>query len=182
MTHIESLSVRLHSFRVPDAQDFTLASQRLAIAEPVARYKWAHRQSITDTPRENALLAQVADLASNAGVDHAFAQAFFRDQIDASKDVQTALFDHWYSAGPPQGPAPDLVKSIRPQLDRLTPEMVDALLRVQSMREVRDCPRRLAQAVDELKSTTRHDATTSAALTHALRHVCDAGEGVDQAG
>ena len=36
-----------------------LVSQRLALAEPVARFKWANHQAITDTPRENALLAEV---------------------------------------------------------------------------------------------------------------------------
>ena len=85
-----------------------LASQRLALAEPVARWKWANHQAITDTPRENALLADVEKRAVAANVDPAFARAFFQDQIDASKDVQNALFDTWRSTRPPEGPAPDL--------------------------------------------------------------------------
>jgi chorismate mutase len=84
-----------------------LASQRLALAEPVARWKWTNHQAITDTPRENALLADVEKRAVAAHVDPAFARAFFQDQIDASKDVQNALFATWRSGQPPQGPAPD---------------------------------------------------------------------------
>ncbi len=81
----------------------SLVSQRLALAEPVARWKWANHQAITDTPREAALLADVAKRAAAAQVDPAFARAFFQDQIDASKEVQNALFATWRSTRPPEG-------------------------------------------------------------------------------
>nr|WKF56972.1 Secreted chorismate mutase [Paraburkholderia busanensis] len=152
-----------------------LASQRLALAEPVARWKWANHQAITDTPRENALLADVAKRAATANVDPAFARAFFQDQIDASKDVQNALFAEWRATQPPQGPAPDLATSTRPQLDRLTQAMVTGLARVQPLRATPDCPSRVAQALANWKSLTRYDSTRSSALTHALGHVCDSG-------
>ncbi|CAH2946029.1 MAG: Periplasmic chorismate mutase I precursor (EC, partial [uncultured Paraburkholderia sp.] len=79
-----------------------LASQRLALAEPVARWKWANHQAITDKPREEALLADVQKRAAAANVDPAFARAFFQDQIDASKEVQNALFASWRASQPPQ--------------------------------------------------------------------------------
>ncbi|MEA3128252.1 MAG: chorismate mutase, partial [Paraburkholderia sp.] len=124
-----------------------LASQRLALAEPVARWKWANHQAITDTPRENALLADVEKRAVAANVDPAFARAFFQDQIDASKDVQNALFASWRSTRPPEGPAPDLAASTRPQLDRLTQSLVAGLARVQPLRAAQDCPSRVAQSL-----------------------------------
>src|ERR1700712_3064157 len=62
-----------------------LSSQRLALAEPVARWKWANHESITDEPREAALLARMDTRAKAAGIDPAFARDFFRDQIEASK-------------------------------------------------------------------------------------------------
>jgi len=152
-----------------------LASQRLALAEPVARWKWAHHQSITDTPRENALLADVENRAAAANVDPAFARAFFRDQIDASKDVQNALFATWRNGQPPREPAPDLATSTRAQLDKLTQSLVAGLARVQPLRTADDCPTRVAQALANWKSLTRYDSAHSGALTRALGHVCETG-------
>jgi chorismate mutase len=152
-----------------------LASQRLALAEPVARFKWANHQAITDTPRENALLADVEKRAVAANVDPAFARAFFRDQIDASKDVQSALFAAWRSGQPPPGPAPDLAASTRPQLDRLTQSLVAGLARVQPLRTTEDCPSRVAQSLANWKSLTRYDSTHASALNRALSHVCESG-------
>jgi chorismate mutase len=152
-----------------------LASQRLALAEPVARWKWANHQAITDIPRENALLADVEKRAVAANVDPAFARAFFQDQIDASKEVQNALFASWRSSRPPEGPAPDLASSTRPQLDRLTQSLVAGLARVQPLRAAQDCPSRVAQSLANWKSLTRYDSARSSALTRALGHVCEAG-------
>ncbi|NKJ47920.1 chorismate mutase [Burkholderia sp. SG-MS1] len=152
-----------------------LASQRLALAEPVARWKWANHQAITDTPRENALLADVEKRAAAANIDPAFARAFFQDQIDASKDVQNALFATWRSTQPPEGPAPDLATSTRPQLDRLTQSLVTSLARVQPLRTADDCPSRVAQSLANWKSLTRYDSAHASALTRALGHVCETG-------
>lgn len=152
-----------------------LVSQRLSLAEPVARWKWANHKPITDAPREAALLSDVEKRATKAGVDPEFAHAFFQDQIDASKDVQNALFESWRTTRPPEGAAPDLATSTRPQLDRLTQSMIAALARVQTLRAQDDCPSRVARSIDNWKSLTRYDATRNAALTRALGHVCAAG-------
>ncbi|MBP0591463.1 chorismate mutase [Paraburkholderia sp. LEh10] len=152
-----------------------LVSQRLSLAEPVARYKWTHHQPITDTPREQALLTDVGNRAAKAGVDPVFARAFFQDQIDASKEVQNALFDTWRATRPPEGAAPDLATSLRPQLDKLTQSLIAALARVQTLRAQDDCPTRVARGLDNWKSLTRYDNTRNAALTQALGHVCEAG-------
>lgn len=152
-----------------------LVSQRLALAEPVARWKWAKHQPITDKPREEALLADVQKRAAAADVDPAFARAFFQDQIDASKEVQNALFANWRASQPPQEPAPDLATSTRPQLDRLTQALIAGLARVQPLRAAPDCPSRVAQSLANWKSLTRYDSMRSNALSHALGHVCESG-------
>jgi chorismate mutase len=152
-----------------------LASQRLALAEPVARWKWANHKPITDAPREAELLADVARRAPAAGVDPAYARAFFQDQIDASKQVQTALFDGWQATRPPEGAPPDLATSTRPQLNRLTQSMLQVLARVQNMRDAPDCPARVARSIANWKALTRYGATGASALTTALGHVCTAG-------
>jgi chorismate mutase len=152
-----------------------LVSQRLALAEPVAHWKWLNHKPITDTPRENTLLADVQKRATVAGVDPTFARAFFRDQIDASTQVQQALFASWQSSQPPAGPAPDLATVTRPQLDRLTAQLINALARVQPTRTADDCPARVARAVANWKELTRYDSTRADAMTRALGHVCEAG-------
>ncbi|WP_310697616.1 chorismate mutase, partial [Burkholderia multivorans] len=111
-----------------------LASQRLALAEPVARWKWANRQPIEDRPREAALLAAVEQRAAQAGLDPSFARTFFEDQIAASKEVQNALFATWRATRPPEGTPPDLATSTRPALDRLTQKMLAGLAQVAPLR------------------------------------------------
>jgi chorismate mutase len=153
-----------------------LVSQRLALAEPVARYKWARHEPITDEPRENALLNQVEAKAKSAQLDPEFARQFFRDQIDASKDVQNALFANWRAQkSGPQGNPPDLAKDTRPKLDQLTQSLVSALGRVEPIRHADDCPLRLADSIARWKHLTRYDSSMNAPLMHALSHVCAAG-------
>ncbi|WP_116135666.1 chorismate mutase [Trinickia diaoshuihuensis] len=152
-----------------------LVSERLALALPVAQWKWANHRPITDAPREAALLADVTRRAQAADVDPAFARAFFQDQIDASKQVQTALFARWRTSAPPSGGAPDLAASTRPQLDRLTQALIPALARVQPWRKNDDCPARLARSLRNWKSLTRYGEIDADALNTALSHVCAAG-------
>ncbi|RAR64030.1 chorismate mutase [Paraburkholderia unamae] len=152
-----------------------LVSQRLALAEPVAHWKWQHHKPITDTPREDALLADVQKRAAAAGVDPAFARTFFRDQIDASTQVQKSLFDTWRTSQAPSDPAPDLATATRPQLDQLTARLIGALARVQPMRQAPDCPARVARSVASWKELTRYDSTRANAMTQALGHVCESG-------
>ncbi len=153
-----------------------LVSQRLALAGPVARYKWARHEPITDEPREATLLKQVEDKARAAQIDPDFARQFFRDQIDASKDVQSALFASWHAVkAAPEGSPPDLAKDTRPKLDRLTQSLMSALARVEPIRQADDCQVRLADSVARWKHLTRYDSPMNEPLTHALSHVCTAG-------
>ena len=144
-----------------------LSSQRLALAEPVARWKWAHHEPITDQPREAALLAGIDSRAKAAGIDPAFAQLFFRDQIEASKDVQNALFDNWRKSRAPEGTPPDLAHDTRPKLDRVTNALLAALTGVEPLRHADDCPLRLADSIARWKHLTRYDSAQNAPLSRA---------------
>ncbi|MBU9628762.1 chorismate mutase [Burkholderia multivorans] len=152
-----------------------LASQRLALAEPVARWKWANRQPIEDRSREAALLAAVEQRAAQAGLDASFARTFFEDQIAASKAVQNALFATWRATRPPEGTPPDLATSTRPALDRLTQKMLAGLAQVAPLREAPDCQARLARSIANWKTLTRYDSSRTPALDTALSHVCAGG-------
>ncbi|WP_334043994.1 chorismate mutase [Burkholderia ambifaria] len=152
-----------------------LASQRIALAEPVARWKWANHKAIEDQPREAELLASVEKRAAQSGLDPAFARTFFEDQIAASKDVQNALFATWRATRPPEGTPPDLASSTRPALDQLTQKMLAGLGRIAPLRDAPDCQARLARSIANWKALTRYDASRSQALDTALSHVCSAG-------
>jgi chorismate mutase len=152
-----------------------LASQRLALAEPVARWKWANHKPITDPRREAELLASVERRAAASGIEPAYARAFFEDQIAASKIVQDALFTQWRATRAPDGPAPDLATQTRPQLDRLTQALLAGLTRAAPLRDAPDCPSRLARSIANWKTLTRYDSGQSVALDTALSHVCSAG-------
>lgn len=152
-----------------------LVAQRLSLAEPVAHWKWEHHKPITDAPREAALLDDVQKRALAAGVDPAFARTFFRDQIDASTREQQALFDTWRASQGPAGPAPDLATVTRSQLDRLTGQLINALVRVAPLRASADCPLRVARSIENWKQLTRYDAIPTDVMTRALGHVCEAG-------
>jgi chorismate mutase len=105
-----------------------LVRQRLEVAPEVARVKWNTKAPIEDLPREKQIVDGVARTAPDRGLDPAVAAAFFQGQIDASKVVQRALHEQWTAkAQPPFEKVPDLVKDIRPVLDRLTPALVEGL-------------------------------------------------------
>ncbi|MCK9563606.1 MAG: gamma subclass chorismate mutase AroQ [Bacteroidales bacterium] len=108
-----------------------LVHQRLILAEGVARYKWNHNMAIEDLPREQVIVESLGRRAETAGVSAELAEMFFRAQIEASKAEQRALFERWRQAGIAQfRDAPDLIAVIRPQLDALTPRLIDVLARL----------------------------------------------------
>jgi len=152
-----------------------LVSQRLTLADTVARYKWSKSQDITDTPRENALLKDVAQRATGYGVEPQFARTFFRDQIDANKSVQQGLIAAWQQIPPPPQAVPDLAQSIRPELDRLTVSMLTALGRIEPLRQADDCPIELAHGLAEWHRLNPSDTLHEQALKQALAHLCLSG-------
>ena len=112
----------------PLADLLHLIDQRLAIGEAVARNKWNSGVPIEDPARERAIIDAIGTQAAAHNLEPAFAQEFFRAQIEASKIVQRARFAQWDAAAqPPFDNPPDLRRDIRPQLDRLTAEMLPAL-------------------------------------------------------
>jgi len=105
-----------------------LIDQRLAVAPLVARAKWNSGAPIDDPAREKVLLATLTEQAKNDGLDPAFAQRFFQSQFDAGKMIQANLHAQWRTDQQPKfADAPDLARDIRPQLDRLTPQLMNAL-------------------------------------------------------
>ncbi|MDB5766232.1 MAG: aroH [Collimonas fungivorans] len=110
----------------------TLIDQRLAVAPMVAKAKWNSGGAVNDPPREQLILDAV--VAQAKGLDPVFARRFFQAQFDASKAMQLGLHAQWRRQG--QGrfdDAPDLGRDVRPVLDRLTPELIAELEKIEPM-------------------------------------------------
>ena len=105
-----------------------LIQARLDLATPVARAKWNTRSAIEDRPRENQILLDLGKLAPAYGLEPAYVEAFFLSQIEASKMIQRALFEEWtVRSQPPFDQIANLGRDIRPRLDELTPQLLQAL-------------------------------------------------------
>jgi chorismate mutase-like protein len=106
----------------------SLIDARLMLAPDVAQYKWNHHLPIEDLPREAQVIATLGHQASDLGIPQAWAENFFRAQIQASKIAQNDLFKGWDGSKRGQFPdAPDLATVTRPRLDKLTDQLLHAL-------------------------------------------------------
>lgn len=128
-------------------QLLTLQKTRLDVAAPVARSKWNSHAPIDDPAREGVILDDVAAQALAMGLDTQWARRFFQDQFDAGKIVQRDLHRQWkLEQRPPFANPPDLAREVRPVLDRLTPELLASLARLNG----RWCDPAVMRALDEL--------------------------------
>jgi chorismate mutase len=112
-----------------------LDAERILLADKVAAAKFGTSTPIEDPAREQQVLDQAAELATEAGLDREQTTEFFRAQIEMSKVVQRRLHDRW-AQRPELAPAerPDLATEVRPQLDRITVGFIGQLAATQDLR------------------------------------------------
>ena len=102
--------------------------ERLLLAEAVARAKWNVQAPIEDLPREAQVIAAAVQQGRTLGLPDAWVAAVFKAQIEASKTVQRELYAKWKAQQAGHfDDAPDLAKTIRPQLDRITTQLLRAM-------------------------------------------------------
>lgn len=110
------------------ARVLSLADQRLALMPDVAAAKWPTQQPISDPPREAAVIAAAGRRAEAVGLAREPVEQLFALQIRLAKQVQEHLFAQWQAG---REHPPETVRSLgadlRPQLDRLTTSVLDAL-------------------------------------------------------
>ncbi|HYP81426.1 MAG TPA: gamma subclass chorismate mutase AroQ [Steroidobacteraceae bacterium] len=105
-----------------------LIDERLALVLEVARYKWNTSAAIEDPPREQALLESLRQRAVPLGVPRPVVDRFFTAQIEAAKQLQRELFARWQGEHRDKFPGiADLATHIRPGIDQVTGEMLEAL-------------------------------------------------------
>ncbi|SHN33129.1 chorismate mutase, putative [Duganella sacchari] len=102
--------------------------ERLLLAEAVARAKWNVQAPIEDLPREAQVIAAAVQQGRTLGLPDAWVAAVFKAQIEASKTVQRELYAKWKAQQAGHfDDAPDLANTIRPQLDRITTQLLRAM-------------------------------------------------------
>ncbi|KAF0962863.1 chorismate mutase [Rhodococcus sp. T7] len=149
-------------------------SLRLATADTVASAKWGTPSPIDDPAREAQVLGTVATQAADEGLSAPRVQQIFRDQIEANKAVQRALFS-WWSVAPGAAPTvrPDLTQ-VRPVIDR---QNTDILLQLREQEDVLagpGCVPALVDAAVAVAAEQRLDAPHQATLARALVSICGA--------
>ncbi|MBC2641096.1 MULTISPECIES: chorismate mutase [unclassified Rhodococcus (in: high G+C Gram-positive bacteria)] len=149
-------------------------SLRLATADTVASAKWGTPSPIDDPAREAQVLGAVTAQAADEGLSTARVQQIFRDQIEANKDVQRALFA-WWTVAPGAAPTvrPDLTE-VRPVIDR---QNTDILLQLREQATVLagpDCVPALVDAGLAVAAEQRLDPLHQATLARALVSICGA--------
>ena len=65
-----------------DRRLMALLAERAALVEEVVHYKRAHHMAVVDRDREDRMLARIADVARQNGVDPRVAQQVLRTIID----------------------------------------------------------------------------------------------------
>jgi chorismate mutase len=135
-----------------------LAARRIGTGDVVAAAKFGTPTAIDDPVREKQELDAVAAESPGLGINPAESAQFFRDQIEASKVVQRGLYQLW-TAHTELRPTtkPDLTRTVRPELDALTTEIMRQL---------------------QVTTAARHSGAQCAAQSAAA--VTDAGKPLDQ--
>ncbi|SEH65360.1 chorismate mutase [Mycolicibacterium rutilum] len=154
-------------YRLVDA-----AAQRLETADPVAAAKWINGGPLTDKPRADKVLDDVAAEADARGIDRQYVRDVFRNQIDATEGIEYTRFGQW-KFDPATAPttAPDLAES-RGQIDRLNKTMVEEIAAQWNSLHSPGCAAALSTATQAVGDARRFDPLFRQALASATRSYC----------
>ncbi|MEY9936863.1 chorismate mutase [Streptacidiphilus sp. MAP5-3] len=149
-----------------------LSAQRVEVGDQVAAAKYGTGSPIDDPAREAAEIATAEQQATALGIDPAPVAKIFRDQIEANKVVQRALYAEW-DADPSLVPTtrPSLA-TIRVELDTIGTELVQAIAAAEASRQAPSCDGQLTAAAVHARHQQSLDALHYAALLRALPSVC----------
>jgi serine protease Do len=105
-----------------------LMKKRLEIAVDVARYKFANKLAIADDTREEKQLTRLLQKAEAEGLDKNQVREFFKAQFAASRKLQEELHARWRKDEKLVSTAdiPDLKTALRPKIDQLSKELLQA--------------------------------------------------------
>jgi len=132
-----------------------LADQRLALMPAVAATKWRTHAPISDPAREKVVIRHAGELAAPLGLAAEPVERVFEIQIRLAVEAETRITDGWTAHGfnYPE-PIPDLATQLRPQIDRVTTQLLRSLyLAAPVLRQPRLGERFSALATQHLRGT-----------------------------
>jgi chorismate mutase len=150
------------------------AAQRLATADPVAAFKWINGGPITDSPRANQVLDNVAADATARGLDAQYVRAVFTDQIAATEGIEYTRFGQWkFDESIAPTAAPDLSAS-RAEIDGFNKTMVEEIALHWNSLHSPGCAQDLSDATTAVADARGLDGLYRRALTSATQSYCRA--------
>jgi chorismate mutase len=103
-------------------------ARRLEVSRRVAWVKFLDNRPVRDDRREAEILAEVVRLGEGSGLSARTVGKFFAAQMRASRKEQERLIASWKRGGTlPAYPPQDLKTHIRPELDGINRQMLEAL-------------------------------------------------------
>lgn len=104
-----------------------LALERRALMHDVAAWKWLHGRAITDPERERELLDRMRLQALTLGMEPEALAAFFELQMCWARELQEQAQADWRRDGKRVDAPRDLNNELRPALDRVGADLLQAL-------------------------------------------------------
>jgi chorismate mutase len=148
------------------------AAQRLAVAEPVAAFKWRSHGSVEDPHRVQQELSKLGADATAEHIDPGYVTRAFGDQINATEAIEYSRFADWSlnPAGVPDAP-PDLSAS-RSTIDGLNQTMLSQIVVNWDLLHSPACSEQLDAARSDVIRARQLDGLYQRALWSATRSYC----------
>lgn len=106
---------------------FRLMQERLVLMRDVAAWKHARAAPVVDGERERQVLESAVEQASAVGIEADAARRLFALQIRLAARVQESWLTAWRSGHSAPQAVRDLAGELRPELDRLGSELLQAI-------------------------------------------------------
>ncbi len=150
------------------------AAQRLAIAEPVAAFKWHAHLAVEAPDRVRQQLATLGDQAAADHIDRGYVTQVFSDQIRATEALEYSRFADWkFDPATAPAAAQDLSAS-RSVIDVLNNKILSQIKLSWSLLHSPACARQLAAANSEAIRNHQFDNLYQRALSTATASYCQA--------
>ncbi|WP_205873037.1 chorismate mutase [Mycobacterium camsae] len=148
--------------------------ERLAIAEPVAAYKWSAHAAIADPVRVDQELSILREDAAFANVDPDYVARVFGDQIAATEAVEYRRFSDWQLDPAAVPPEPTDLGASRAAIDALNTKILSHISLNWSLLNSPACAGLLQQARADVTRLRNLDDLYRRALTAATASYCRA--------
>lgn len=149
-------------------------AERLAIAEPVAAYKWRAHTAIEDPARVDQELSTLREDAASADLDPDYVARVFGDQIAATEAVEYRRFSDWKLDPAAVPPAPADLSASRAAIDALNTKILSHISLNWSLLGSSTCAGLLQQARADVTRRRNLDDLYRRALTAATVSYCRA--------